>query len=355
MISCGRVFLSLTLSLSVCSSQDLLGADWTPCSASGPAKVAAAVSSCALRASSVALREPENIGHQRTEQKLAVLRNGTASGSGVHGTAGQTVAVGLRPLSSSPPLPPPNNSQPNLAQQQSRVNAKGLMNSCAAQDEFDDWDVDLADLDECDSQMGQLEKPAASAPPAPAAEPPSSAKTLRPSAYRGSQSAPNQTLGGLGTLRTACNPSGYNAALQSPPVAHRQSLNPRPASTTSPQTSNFPGFAASSPAPRSSSGTPHNPPPPHKQRLTPRASHQPRGLFETVSPAASPSANTSTLSPHPLHTPVLTNRLVQLVSASSKLPKKRPRSEPHHPRTRRFPGPAGLLPQQVSLPLQPFI
>lgn len=69
------------------------------------------------------------------------------------------------------------------------------------------------------------------------------------------------------------------------------------------------------------------------------------------------------MSPNPLHTPVLTNRLVQLVSASSKRPSKRPRLEGHRSRTRRFPGPAGLLPEQplqdvvdkvvVSVPLIP--
>lgn len=338
----------------MCSSQDLLGTDWTPCPASGPAKVTAAVSSCALRASSVARREPEeDTGHQRSEEKLAVLRNGAASGSGVHGSTGRTAALGLRqPSSSSPPLP-----LQSLAEQQSRVHTEGPRNSCVAQDDFDDWDVDLADLDECDDPTGRLQKPAASAPPAP--EPPPPAKTLRPSAYGGSHSGSNQTLGGLRTLRTACSTSGtsgYNAAFQSPPVTHRQSLNPRPASTTCPRTSNFPGFAASSPAPRSSSSTFHNPPQLHQQRLTPRGSPQARGLFETVSPAASPAANTPALSPHPLHTPVLTNRLVQLVSASNKLPRKRPRSsEAHHPRTRRFPGPAGLLPQQVPLPPQRFL
>ncbi|XP_017274829.1 homologous recombination OB-fold protein [Kryptolebias marmoratus] len=323
--------------------EDLLGTDWTPCSDSRPANMAAAGSSFALRASSVAHGEPQNICHQqRIGEKLAGLRDGTASGSGVHGAAGQTVALGLRQLSSSSPPPPAqSNPQPSLAPQQSRANTKELMNPCAAQDEFDDWDVDLADLDECDSQMGQLQKPAASAPPASAAEPPSSANALRPSAYGGRQSVPNQTLGELRTARSTPRASGYNAALWSPSVAHRLSFNPRPASATCPQTVPvLPSCAASSPAP----STVNNP-----RWATPgatAAAAQARGLFETVSSAASPSANTSAPSPHPLRTPVFTNRLAQLVSASNKLPKKRPRSEGRQPRTRRFPGPAGLLPQQ---------
>lgn len=65
------------------------------------------------------------------------------------------------------------------------------------------------------------------------------------------------------------------------------------------------------------------------------------GLFQAVSPC--PRA-THTPRP-PLHTPVLTNHLVQLVSASKKTP-QRPRGDLTRPKTRRFPGPAGLLPEQ---------
>uniref|UniRef100_A0AAV2KI89 Homologous recombination OB-fold protein OB-fold domain-containing protein n=1 Tax=Knipowitschia caucasica TaxID=637954 RepID=A0AAV2KI89_KNICA len=73
---------------------------------------------------------------------------------------------------------------------------------------------------------------------------------------------------------------------------------------------------------------------------TPVTSNHNRSLFESASPA--PPAQS--MPPSPLHTPVLTNRLVQLVSASNS--KKRPRSDLNRARTRRFPGPAGLLPQQ---------
>ncbi|KAK7940610.1 hypothetical protein WMY93_003936 [Mugilogobius chulae] len=68
--------------------------------------------------------------------------------------------------------------------------------------------------------------------------------------------------------------------------------------------------------------------------------HNNKLLFESVSPAPP----LQPMTPSPFHTPVLTNRLVQLVSASNT--KKRPRSDSNRPRTRRFPGPAGLLPQQ---------
>ncbi|XP_064329273.1 homologous recombination OB-fold protein [Phalacrocorax carbo] len=46
-----------------------------------------------------------------------------------------------------------------------------------------------------------------------------------------------------------------------------------------------------------------------------------------------------------LQTPVVTNHLVQLVTAASKAPGATPRLPPHG-KTRRFPGPAGILPQQ---------
>lgn len=51
--------------------------------------------------------------------------------------------------------------------------------------------------------------------------------------------------------------------------------------------------------------------------------------------------------PGSLQTPVVTNHLVQLVTAASKAPGAAPRLPPQG-KTRRFPGPAGILPQQVG-------
>ncbi|XP_056367983.1 homologous recombination OB-fold protein [Oenanthe melanoleuca] len=51
--------------------------------------------------------------------------------------------------------------------------------------------------------------------------------------------------------------------------------------------------------------------------------------------------------PGPPNPPVVTNHLVQLVTAASKAPRSRPRAPPGR-ESRRFPGPAGLLPQQHS-------
>ncbi|XP_069021584.1 homologous recombination OB-fold protein isoform X2 [Embiotoca jacksoni] len=192
---------------------------------------------------------------------------------------------------------------------------------------FDDWDVDLADLEDCDRRVGPPP------PPAPTTEPPSSARTPRPSTCGGIQTRPDRTLRATRNVP----PRTFSAPhLQSPipPLSPGVSLH---------------CLAATSPASGLFTRTLTRPQQPQKPRATPRPSPQARGLFPTAFPVpcgSSASSASSALSPHPLHTPVLTNRLVQLVSASNQLPKKRPRSEPHRPRTRRFPGPAGLLPQQ---------
>ncbi|XP_061159736.1 homologous recombination OB-fold protein isoform X2 [Syngnathus typhle] len=143
----------------------------------------------------------------------------------------------------------------------------------AAQDDFDDWDLDLADLEACE----RLAVP----------------------------SAPLQALGG-GTLRAPTS----TATSLAPNTLSRSHCKPQRAA-----------------------------------RSTPGPSGRPRGLFETAALVASPSSSPA-FSPHPLSTPLLTNHLVQLVSASNKVSRKRPRSEPRPPKTRRFPGPAGLLPEE---------
>uniref|UniRef100_A0A3Q4G8G4 Homologous recombination factor with OB-fold n=1 Tax=Neolamprologus brichardi TaxID=32507 RepID=A0A3Q4G8G4_NEOBR len=199
--------------------------------------------------------------------------------------------------------------------------------------------------------MGRMPEPPA--PRAPTVEPP--AKMLRPSTCGQTQTLPVRTVRELSAASKTSSSTGHNLT-PFPPVQHP---NPRPAFPLAPPQKSdvFPGFTPTSPALSSFSRTVNKPQQPQKTCTTPRPSSQPRNLFDTVSSAPSSSPSPS----HPLHTPVLTNRLVQLVSASNKLPKKRPRSEPRQPRTRRFPGPAGLLPQQgqnldeivVSVPQTP--
>ncbi|XP_047213774.1 homologous recombination OB-fold protein-like [Girardinichthys multiradiatus] len=335
--------LSGLFSLDEDFDEDVLGTDWSACPVPGSASVAAAVSSCSLRASSVVHREQEKMCHQPMGEKLAGLRDGTMSRSGMHSGAAQTVALGLRQISSStmpasPLLFTKNNSEP----QQSPANTEGLMNPSTAHDDFDDWDVDLADLDECDSQTRQQSQPAAPA----ATEPLSLLKTLRPSTHVRSQTPLNKCLRELSAASKTSSYSSYTAPPRSLATAHLQSPSPCPAfPAASPRTPAV-CLNANSPAPRSFSKMPGYPHQLLKPCASPQVSSQACSLFNTVSPAPSPSVNSSTLSAHPLHTPVLTNRLVQLVSASNKLPKKRRHSEANQPRMRRFPGPAGLLPQQ---------
>lgn len=294
----------------------------------------AAVSSRSLRASSVAHREQEKTCHQPVGEKLAGLCSGAVPRS-----AAQTVSLGLRQISSSTApasslVSTVNNSKP----QQSPFNSEGPKNPCTAQDDFDDWDLDLADLDECDDHTKQVSKPAAPA----AAEPPSSVKTLRPSTYVTTQTPPNKSLRELSAASKSSNYCGYNATPQSFSTPHRQSPRVCPAFPAAPQQT-----PTVSPATSSFSRTPGHLQQLQKPGATPQTSCQARSLFTTVPPAPPSAANSSAPSPHPLHTPFLTNRLVQLVSASSRLPKKRNCTEARQPRTRRFPGPAGLLPQQV--------
>ncbi|XP_060882661.1 homologous recombination OB-fold protein [Labrus mixtus] len=341
--------------------EDLLGTDWAVHSESGPADVAAAVSSCSLQSSSVSRREPGGNGPQQTGERSAALCNGTASKSSTHTAAGQTVALGLRQLSSSSSsnqrqsLPPSsiNNSAPNLAAKKSSADVGRPLKPRGAQDDFDDWDVDLADLDGFDSQIGQPLQPSAQAIRAPSVDTASSAKTLRPPTCGMIHAQTNLSLRELNTTHQSLLASNHDVRPQSPSTPRFRPPNPRAPSMSAPPRT---------PVPSPVSRTLIRPHQPQRQWATPGTSPQARGLFETVTPAPSP-ANSSSLPLHPHHTPVLTNRLVQLVSASNKLPKKRPRSDPHRPRTRRFPGPAGLLPQQpqgqsmdeivVSVPVTP--
>ncbi|XP_049656862.1 homologous recombination OB-fold protein isoform X2 [Accipiter gentilis] len=80
-------------------------------------------------------------------------------------------------------------------------------------------------------------------------------------------------------------------------------------------------------------------PPP---RLPPGPPTNPPALMSCVEP---PPRQPPRPAPGSLQTPVVTNHLVQLVTAASKAPGAAPRLPPQG-KTRRFPGPAGILPQQ---------
>ncbi|XP_051905438.1 homologous recombination OB-fold protein [Hippocampus zosterae] len=212
-----------------------------------------------------------------------------------------TTIVALRPLGATPAAPRGSLSsllQPNgerlahsippttgVVTERHLGTLQRPTTNATTQDDFDDWDLDLADLEECERLAGASV----------------TAKT------------PCHPTAG-GTLRMPTS-----AALH-PVTTSRSVPNPLSKTLGKPQQAAW---------------------------NTPVPSRPPSGLFETVSPAPATSPSPSvTIRPHPLSTPLLTNHLVQLVSASNKVSRKRPRSEPRPPRTRRFPGPAGLLPQQ---------
>ncbi|XP_055112233.1 homologous recombination OB-fold protein isoform X18 [Symphalangus syndactylus] len=84
--------------------------------------------------------------------------------------------------------------------------------------------------------------------------------------------------------------------------------------------------------------------------LFPRIPLQPQAPVSSIgSPVGTPKGPHSSLGPQgALQTPIVTNHLVQLVTAASRTPQ-----QPTHPstraKTRRFPGPAGILPHQAAL------
>ncbi|KAF3816992.1 hypothetical protein GH733_014340 [Mirounga leonina] len=77
----------------------------------------------------------------------------------------------------------------------------------------------------------------------------------------------------------------------------------------------------------------------------PQSPLQPRAPVSSVKcPLSTPKSPHSSPAPQAvLQTPIVTNRLVQLVTAAHRTPQ-----QPAHAKTRRFPGPAGVLPHQHS-------
>lgn len=205
-----------------------------------------------------------------------------------------------------------------------------------AQDDFDDWDVDLDELDESIPQM--VSQPQKNIAPHSASDSISPAKRMRPSTSSGAQVSSRISFCSNTSMSAVARPSvNISSTLQVP--THLSTPIQNRTHTRGPVTpvSQFP--------------RPVTPKPPvvSTQRWagpsTPRTPLQPRGsLFHSVSstPDTSP-----TLTPRPLNTPVMTNHLVHLMSAANKTP-QRPQSTGMRSKARRFPGPAGALPQQVS-------
>ncbi|XP_071967413.1 homologous recombination OB-fold protein [Engystomops pustulosus] len=135
----------------------------------------------------------------------------------------------------------------------------------------------------------------------------------------------------------SCVSGGGNGPFQSPvPTAKRPclrtSLEPQPVT---------PVRGATFTNPRLNSVT----------NMSPTASGL-RNVWQTGPGNSHPVPRTPLSSPCPppsnsLQTPVVTNHLIQLMTAANKTPKNLPWETPP-PKQRRFPGPAGLLPQQGS-------
>ncbi|KAK3520556.1 hypothetical protein QTP70_026497 [Hemibagrus guttatus] len=319
--------------------EDLLEADWTHTSVSGSSSVPAcaslqeshAVCSHDAQQSSVGPSVPDssarlNLLESGPVKGLRNLANNNSSSSThsvphTHTASAATLQAPLGCSNAITSLQHPSISLPGQSDPQSGI-CNVPTKDIPAQDDFDDWDLDLEELDECVPQK-------ASAPDKEfESDSISLAKRMRSSAF--SEDAPV-----VSSLRGFCN--------STPKSAPSQSFSRSTSSATfTPQNYLQPPVT---PACRFTSPVTPGPVRATSQwqrgAVTTQAEH--RSLFQAVSPAPS---NPQT--PRPLHIqPVLTNHLVQLVSAASKTPQK-PRSNSVQPKTRRFPGPAGVLPQQIS-------
>ncbi|XP_066498651.1 homologous recombination OB-fold protein isoform X2 [Hoplias malabaricus] len=337
--------------------EDLLEADWTHASKPPSAPECSALASASLKQSSTF---PNNKAQQSSFCPSSILCDNSSEPGGLEllDLPKPSVIKGLRslsnPISSStsfsvplnPPvslgahsggssvvsslLSPPVQSNPLPVQSvplsvQSEPPPAALR--ALPQDDFDEWDVDLDELDE--SLFQKTSGPQA----ALASDHNSPAKKMRTSTII--EDAP-----AVSSLRGFCSTTPTSGLLQSgirAPCPSTYAPRAFPQNPLQPLARNSsvchisgPGPVRTSPEFQRGAGTPRPP-----QRT-------PEALFQAISPASS-----QTRTPRLLHTPVLTNHLVQLVSAANKTP-QRPRSETVRSKTRRFPGPAGALPQQIG-------
>ncbi|KAJ8389961.1 hypothetical protein AAFF_G00112460 [Aldrovandia affinis] len=212
-------------------------------------------------------------------------------------------------------------------------------------DDFDDWDVDLQDLDDAFPQ-----KSTGSAKWQPTVDSMSPAKKMRLSNSWG-QAQPcghlpfatgnvNQTVSALDSRHSFSVPSCSSVQISASPNLRTRA----------------PLFCRGGDAP-SSTKPGHVPPRPMRKVpqwqmttptscLTGQAFSTPYSPLSPLPSVRASGAGSPSVTPRSLHTPVFTNHLAQLVSAANKMPQKS-RLEPLRSKTRRFPGPAGLLPQQL--------
>ncbi|XP_016383188.1 uncharacterized protein C17orf53 homolog [Sinocyclocheilus rhinocerous] len=228
---------------------------------------------------------------------------------------------------------PASSLQPssNLINPPPQASLSVLQRDLPPQDDFDDWDVDLEELDSIPQMVSEPQKN-----PAAPLDNISPTKRMRPSApevpYHGRFGATSSVSITRPLVNTSFASTIQGSTCPSTPMQNANHMRgpatpvlrfPRPVTPKPPVVS------------------------PQCQRgaSTPRTPLQPRGsLFHSVS---STTDSSSTFTPRPLNMPVLTNHLVQQVSAANKTP-QRPQSRMMPAKARRFPGPAGALPLQVS-------
>ncbi|XP_036445444.1 homologous recombination OB-fold protein [Colossoma macropomum] len=322
--------------------EDLLEADWTH----APENPSVTGSSAAP--ASAPLKESATFSTHNAQQSSPSLSTSSLNSSSETGSLAPlglqepSVVKGLRSLSnpnssshcpSDPHKPTTSLRAPlggscivsSLQSPSAQSNPPPAVHSAPPQDDFDEWDVDLEELDENLFQKASG--------PAPDTDSISPAKRMKSSAVAEDTSVVSSLRGFCSSAPTSRPPQSF---IRTPGPSTFAPQGPPP-SPCQPFVRNSSVCQFSSPGPVRASG--------EGQRgvVTPRASqgHQ-KSLFQAISPAPS-----QTRTPRPLNTPVLTNHLVQLVSAASKTP-QRPRSDAVRSKTRRFPGPAGALPQQIS-------
>ncbi|XP_043085920.1 homologous recombination OB-fold protein-like, partial [Puntigrus tetrazona] len=308
--------------------EDLLEADWTcppeqACSTAS--SVAPSSESSHVQQSSVNLSNASESGSVLTLRTPAC---GTISAlpdlsMPCHQSISASVSSLRLPVLFLQPPSEPINPPP---QESFRV----LQRDLPPQDDFDDWDVDLEELDSIPQVVSEPQNN-----PAAPLKNISPAKRMRPSAPEVSSHGRSAAISSVSVTRPLVNTS-FVSIIQGPMNPSTPSRNANLMHGPTTPASRFPRPVT----PRPPVASPQLGASSHRTPLKPRGS-----LFHSV---CSTTDSSSTFTPRALNTPVLTNHLVQLVSAANKTP-QRPQSRMMPAKARRFPGPAGALPLQAAL------
>ncbi|XP_026104035.1 uncharacterized protein C17orf53 homolog isoform X1 [Carassius auratus] len=314
--------------------EDLLEADWTcPSEHASSTAPSVAPSSESSNAQPSSVSSPSGPGKNTSESASVLTLRTPACGSikappdlsmPCHQSISASISSLRAPGASCQPSSNPVNPAPPASL---RVPQREL----PPLDEFDDWDVDLEELDSIPQMVSEPQNN-----PAAPLDNISPAKRMRPSAQEVSSHGRFSATSSVSATRPLVNTS-FVSTIQGPMYPSTPFRNTNHMHGPATPASRFPRPVT----PRPPAASPQC----QRGALTPRTPLQPRGsLFHSVS---STPESSSTFTPRGLNTPVLTNHLVQLVSAANKTP-QRPQSRMMPAKARRFPGPAGALPLQAS-------